>query len=172
MRWLLDDGPFGQLAREFQPKWDWPAATLGVVDVVAQAAAKDKSGRRAKLLGMTTPNGGAVSVLGLLADSAAADLLFDYFRPNASFATKDWGEHASIAYCVADDRDAIFVTCDRGAAYLALAELGPGRVASPFDLWHWLASEGLVSVDTLNALCQFTIKNAGDLPGVPSRFSR
>jgi hypothetical protein len=50
MKWVVDDGPLGILARRFSSSWRWPAATLDVLEGVAAGASKDLSGRRQQLL--------------------------------------------------------------------------------------------------------------------------
>lgn len=103
--------------------------------------------------------------------SEAARFLFDYLRPKASKATKNLGEDAAIAYCAVDRTDACFVTMDKIAAFLALSELGRGRVATPFDLWDDLLSGGLIKRNEFLSLCEQTYK-AVSLPGVPRRLRR
>ncbi len=66
-------------------------------------------------------------------------------------------------------RSWIFVTLDKRAAMLALAELGRGRVAHAFDLWLHLRDSGLVDSTVFDALCQRTKRSDGALPGIPLR---
>jgi hypothetical protein len=171
MKWVLDDGPLGLLAQWFCDDWRWPGTTLHVVDVVASAAGNDKSGRRAKLLSLSSEGEPSIAVHEIPADSAVAEMVIEHLRPDQSSSTKDLGEDVSIAYCAVQDLEATFVTTDKGAAYLALAELGPGRVASPFDLWLWLAREGLVTTEVRDALNAATARKDGASPGVPRRFA-
>jgi hypothetical protein len=53
---------------------------------------------------------------------------------------------------------------------LALAELGPSRVASPFDLWLDLRERQLISEKVFEQLLLKTTKTSG-LPDRPLRFS-
>lgn len=169
--WIIDDGPFGDLAMFLDTGWKWPAATLHVVETVARGAASDKSGRRGKLLALKDLQGRACVVTHSIAiDTPAAKMLFGHLRKNASASVEHLGEHESIAYCAHDDASATFVAADKLACFLALAELGPGRVASPFDLWWDLKSRGLISVHQFEQLSQKTAKNSG-LPGRPLRFA-
>lgn len=50
--WVVDDGPFGSLAKHYNAAWSWPARFLHTVAEVAMAASHDKSGRRSSLLKM------------------------------------------------------------------------------------------------------------------------
>jgi hypothetical protein len=112
-----------------------------------------------------------IEVHSIMAGSPAAVFLFEYLRPIASSATKDLGEHAAISYCAIERKDASFVTMDKGAAFLALAELGTGRVATPFDLWDDLRTKGLVTLAEFSSLCDAVRKSLA-LPGVPQRIRR
>lgn len=172
IRWLIDDGPFGELARIFQPNWAWPAGTLHVVEEVSAAASQDKSGRRAKLLAMKDATGAnSILVHPLVVGGPASKMLFDYLRPVAPSARKNLGEDASIAYAAREDTDAVFVAADKGACFLALGELGRGRVASPFELWDDLERRGLVTAAQLRILCDRSQKLSA-LPGIPDRLRR
>jgi hypothetical protein len=113
MRWVVDDGPLGLLARVFNPDWRWRANALEIVESVAAGAQNDRSGRRRALLALTDAGRPAIAVQSLAIGSAAADLLLNYLRPDAPTATRDLGEDESIAYCMEDARDATFVTLDR-----------------------------------------------------------
>lgn len=168
--WVLDDGPFGTLGRCFDPAWNWPPATLHLVREVERGAWTDKSGRRQKLLSMTNGGSPCITVHDILEGTPAAAMLYEHLRLNSTHATRNLGEDASIAFCAWVRTEAIFVTQDKGAALVALAELGMGRVATPFDLWHDLAQRGLVSNAQFHALCDSTRKSDSAWPGVPMRF--
>jgi len=66
--------------------------------------------------------------------------------------------------------DAVFVTQDRRAAMLALAELGRSRVAHPFDLWLHLQDRDLIRRAEFKELCRRTVTADTGLPGVPWRL--
>jgi hypothetical protein len=166
--WLLDDGPFGLLAKNLNPSWNWPASCLHIVKEVALAAQEDRSGRRTSWLGLRQGSRSVIEVHPIMAGTAAAKFLFEYLRPNAPGATKNLGEDASIAFCAKEQSDAVFVTMDKGAAFVALAELGPTRVASPLDLWRELFAEGLIDESQFSNLCDAVVKALG-LPGTPAR---
>jgi hypothetical protein len=166
--WLLDDGPFGLLAQVYDPTWAWPANTLHVVHDVAKAAKLDQSGRRQKLLTMGAPNL-SVRVHRPTAYSAASTYFLKYLRPRAADARKNMGEDVAIALAATDEPSLVFVLRDGGAALVALAELGPGRVATPFECWHELHAAGLLTLAQRDDLHTRTHKGTA-LPGVPLRF--
>jgi hypothetical protein len=170
MNWLVDDGPFGLLALEFNPSWSWPAATLHVVQEVAAGAAGDRSGRRSQILQMKDGDLPSVAVHEVPADSPAGEMLYRHLRVKREASTKDIGEDVAIAFAATMDPDAIFVPMDKAAAYAALAELGPGRVATPFDLWALLLGNGHISREQHDRLAERSWKGFG-LPGVPWRFA-
>lgn len=168
--WIVDDGPLGDLATVFDASWSWPADTLHVVETVARGAAKDKSGRRGRLLSMKDAKGvGCIIIHPVAVDTEAGKMIYGHLRKNASISDEHLGEHESIAYCAHDDRSAIFVAADKLACFLALAELGPSRVASPFDLWWDLKARGLITKEVFDRLSQRTAKTSG-LQGIPLRF--
>ena len=169
--WVLDDGPFGTLARHWDDRWRWPASALHIVRDVASGSQYDKSGRRQKLLGMRQGDVPCIAVHDIHPDTPADAMLYDYLRRDATRAGKDLGEDASIAFCALVLTEAIFVTQDQVAALAALSELGTGRVATPFDLWHDMARQGLVSTEQCASLCESTLKSVKDcLPGIPRRL--
>lgn len=170
MKWVLDDGPLGVLAQHFDPGWLWPPGALEVVESVARGASQDRSGRRERLLALT--NGGqlAVPVRAISLESRAAALVFEYLRSDETNARRDFGEDESIAYCMTEATDRVFVTMDKGAAVIALGELGGARVATAFDLWFWMAEQRMISESTRDSLCQSCLKHDRSLPGIPRRL--
>lgn len=171
MRWVVDDGPLGLLARFFDPGWLWRPDTLEIMDSVAASAPQDKSGRRQQLLALQASARPAIAVRSLLVGSEAANVVLNYLRQDTRSATRDLGEDESIAYCMVEAKDAVFVTMDKRAAFVALAELGPGRVATPFDLWGWLAEERMLNATVRTALFEASHGADRGLPGVPRRVS-
>jgi len=97
-------------------------------------------------------------------------MLYRHLRRETEASTKNLGEDVAIAFAASMDPDAVFVTMDRAAAYVALAELGPGRVATPFDLWAYLRERGNVTGPQYDRLSERTWRSFG-LPGLPWRFS-
>lgn len=80
-------------------------------------------------------------------------------------------EHESISWAQSEAPDTVFVSVDKGAIMIALAELGRERVASPFDLWidlfrrRWLVESEFVR------LCDHSYGQAKDLlQGKPKRI--
>jgi hypothetical protein len=117
--WIVDDGPFGDLAMCFDASWRWPAATLHVVETVARGAARDKSGRRGRLLAMSDQKGGECVVTHVVpVDTAAGRMIYGHLRRNSSTSDEHLGEHESIAYCAKEDPTATFVAADKLACFL------------------------------------------------------
>lgn len=169
--WLLDDGPFGTLARFFDPSSAFVSGTLHVAEAVAAGAVTDQSGRRTKLLALAGAQGPVLTVHSLIAGTAEFDMLYTHLRPDEPKSARDLGEDESIALAAHKLTTATFATADKGAAYQALVELGPGRVASPFDLWWDLRSEGVVTAATFDALCHATWKSdRSGIAGLPKRY--
>lgn len=169
--WLLDDGPFGVLARAYDLNWSWPESVFTVVREVADGALNDKSGRRTSLLSMSASSGAPCIVIHD-GGPEAARVLFGHLRPVAASSTRDLGEDVSIAVCATELPNAVFVTMDKRAAYVALAEIGGARVATPFEVWDSLEQRGLVTRATYTVLCEMTAKQDQGLSGVPLRFRR
>lgn len=155
MKWMLDDGPFGVLAQHFDPGWAWPTGSLFVVREVADGAPNDRYGRRQALLAMRSPSGPPTITIHDGGPDAAS-MLWGHLRPQNA-----------TAVCATELLDATFVTMDKRAAYVALAELGRSRVAAPFELWDWLERSGHSSVTTFRDLCALTAKRDQGLSGVP-----
>ncbi len=169
--WLLDDGPFGVLSRFVDHSWQWPASTLHIMREVAQGAPYDKTGRRQRLMELRDASG----LAGIQihdGDDRAGAVLYGHLRPSGAAASKDIGEDASIAFCIAQEPNAIFVTMDKRSAYVALAELGPGRVATPFDVWIWLENNSLITCSQRDDLMRATAKGDQGIQGIPVRYQK
>lgn len=168
MIWVVDDGPFGDLALALDPAWTWPTGTLHVVEAVAAAAALDRSGRRTRLLAMSGAGGPAVVQHAVREGTAASDFLWRHLRARETDAADNLGEHESIAWILHEaPPDAVFVAGDKRALFLALSELGPPRVATAFDLWLDLHRHKLISTEKARALLARTASAQG-VP-VPAR---
>lgn len=167
-RWVLDCTPLVLLGRYVDVGWSWPAGVLDVVREVEAEAVARRDGRR--ILDLGRPASPWVAVRDIPATSNAAAMLFQYLRAGASSATQNLGEDASIAFCAHQAPDAIFVALDNNATYTAVAELGRGRVATPFDVWHDLRGRGLLDVTVYDRLCDATLRQRQNLPGVPRRL--
>ena len=173
MQWILDDGPFGYLAQlpDLAVLTSCEPSELFVSSTTARAAADDR--RRAALLNLTrTDDSLLITVVGvkLGTDDPAAQILADLHPDEA--ATLNLAEHESIAWVIAHGRNAVLVTSDRRASVTAaLAELGRGRVAHPFDLWlHLKRNRGLNGHD-FRALCERTHRGDQGLRRMPARVS-
>ncbi len=170
--WLLDDGPFGWLAQQFDPTWSWPASTLHVAREVAVKATFDKMERRQKLLAMQDPSG-APSIVIHDGNDLALTILYGHLRTKESEGDEDLGEHASIALCLSQLHQAVFVARDKKAVYLALAELGPARVATAFDVWSWLHEQRHITAEQREKLFERTYKQDKlERKVVPWRFQQ
>lgn len=166
-RWVLDNGPLVLLGRFARPAWSWPPNTIEVVREVAEEAKKTPHGRR--LLELETDGQSWVQVHDMSSAGPATEMLFGHLRCGAA-STKNLGEDASIAFCAIEAKDAVFVSLDNNATYTALAELGPGRVATPFDLWAALEGLGLIEAGVRDDLNNAVLRKRQNLPGVPKRF--
>lgn len=167
-RWLLDDGPFHTLARHFDlvDLERWPRDTFLVSDATRRRA--NENAERTRIL---EGGGGApVSTFEVMVDSEAATIVYQHLRKNEAMASANLAEHECIAYALAEAPDAIFVADDKQAAFLALAELGRGRVAHPTELWHHLWTERLIDGEGLSRLMRSTLAKDQSLPAVPWRF--
>ncbi|HEX4386193.1 MAG TPA: hypothetical protein VH083_24730 [Myxococcales bacterium] len=167
IKWILDERPLEDLGIHFDPAWAWPASSLHVVGEVAARARR--SPRRTRLLNMSDSGRSSIEVHDIKAPSAAAEFLYGHLRKDSSDVNEDVGEHASIAFCAIVEPDGVFIADDKQASFLALAELGPGRVATAFDLWAHLRDQGLIGPAQFKALCERTRKSAA-LAAIPRRF--
>jgi len=111
-----------------------------------------------------------VEVHSAVTGSDAATTLWTHLRASSTLASRDLGEDESIALLIHELKDLVFVVLDRKAAMVALAELGPSRVASPFDYWDWLRAEGMVDETTFDKLSARVLKEDSGFPGRPVRF--
>ncbi|MEZ4267182.1 MAG: hypothetical protein R3F39_12460 [Myxococcota bacterium] len=148
--WIIDDGPLDTLAGvvDHRTVASWPTGKFVVADATASAA----TGDRRKLLEAA---GQALAPFSVMMGTEAERTLFGHLRrPNE--ADKNLAEHQSIAWALHEEPRAVFVGRDKGAAYLALAELGRCRAAHPSDLWLHLREQRLISEAEFAALCAKT----------------
>jgi len=171
LRWILDDGPFGQLAGTVDPEnaAHWQAGVLLVAEA-SSAAAMQAPDRRA-LLDVRVGDESIVATFGIRlgADDPAEEVLID-LRPDAE-SSADLAEHESIAWAQVHGLDAVFVCADKRAALTALAELGRARVAHPFDVWLDLRERGWLTPRVFENLCRRTRSQDQGLPRMPKRVS-
>lgn len=172
-RWVIDEKPFNVLAEHCRASA--PMLEPGMVTVVDEIkrrasvstfpwrsglfAAKDGSGQQ------------IIAVHEVMSGTPAFEYLFAELRPHAASADKDLVEHFSIAACAHDLTEAVFVAEDKGAAFLALSELGRGRVATPFDLWDDLLRRSVIALDDFKRLCAATERSMQPLR-TPVRLRR
>lgn len=132
LSWLLDDGVIDLLAR-------CPGAIRDALRqedlAIAEATATDGSEERRQFF-----QEAHVKTLRIEMESVAEKLLYGHFRSRSEYqrgTVVNFAEHQAFALLLTEEQNRTFVTFDKGAAYLALLELGPGRVAHPVDLfWH------------------------------------
>lgn len=166
-RWMLDDGPFGLLSMASTPAWSWKPGSILLADTVAAGSSLDKSGRRQRLRDLRVDGEAVVEVH---APSPKANAtLYSHLRPDTTTATRDLGEDESIALLIHDLPDVVLVLIEIRATRVALAELGYGRVATPFDYWAWLRDEGVIDGATFDDLCVRLLKKDTGLKR-PVRF--
>jgi len=168
MRLLLDNGPLGHLAEVMHDQWSWKAGTLHVSDIVARERATGALTRR--LLEACDAAGERwITQHALVLGSPAERMYTGRLRSRYGQATKTSGEAASIALLAHGLEDGVLVTMDAKAAFIALVELGPGRVISPFDCWRWLLEEGCIEAATRASLDERTSETMS-VAGVPGRL--
>ncbi len=162
--WILDDGPFGHLAKfvRVEDLPYWPQGQLYVAEQTSLDASQDPA-RYVLLAADPTP----FKIFNIMMGTPAANIVYEHLRPTASRATANLAEHQSIAWIISECRDAVFVTEDKKAAFLALAELGTGCVAHSHDLWLYLRDKRLVDQTQFENLCRATCKT--DRSSLPLR---
>lgn len=172
-RWVMDEKPFNVLAEHCRTSTPtFTSGVLTVVDELQRRAAASSFPWRSGLLAVSDASGRrVVGVHAVMSDTPAFGYLFTELRPHAASADKDLVEHISIAACAHDLPDAVFVAEDKGAAFLALSELGPGRVATPFDLWDDLLQRSVIAVNDFQRLCAATERSMQPLR-TPLRLRR
>lgn len=69
--WMLDDGPFGILARLNNASWNWQPASFHLADSVASATIQDKSGKRQALVAQQANGENVVATHAVMAGSDA-----------------------------------------------------------------------------------------------------
>jgi len=125
--------------------------------------------KRRRLVEAEADGGPVVATHDLVVGSPAAAMYFGHLRPSRASQGGHVGEDESVAWCACEDTDAVFVSTDKGAIALAVAELGGHRVASPFDVWVDLRDSGLVATDDFDTVCARTAAHLA-LPGTPLRL--
>lgn len=173
LRWILDDGPLDQLARFADPATltRGAAGSLLVASTTARAAAVSE--RRRALLELDCADGRLVEEFSVEIgdDDPAAEILLEL---HGSENTRlDLAEREAISWAqvhgASAGGQAVFVTSDQRATVTALAELGRGRVAHPFDLWLDLLRQGRIGRSQFEKLCEATRNKDQGLERMPTR---
>lgn len=168
MRWILDDGPFGHLATVIDPqeKTHWQADVLLVAGTTAAAASVTSKA----LLNLRVGEEPLVAVFEIrVGSNDPAEQVLIELHPDTS-STTNLAEYESIAWAQEHGLDAVFVCADKRASLTALAELGRGRVAHPFDLWLDLRERSWLSLPAFERLCRMTREHDQGLPRMPRRI--
>jgi len=172
-QWVIDEKPFDVLAEQCRtsaPRFE--PGVLTVVDEIERRASISTYPWRRGLIAANDSDGQRIiAVHPVMSGSAAFEYLFSELRPHLPSSDKDLVEHLSIAACAHDLPEAVFVAADKGAAFLALSELGRGRVATPFDLWDDLLGRSVIALDDFKRLCAATERSMQPLR-TPVRLRR
>lgn len=168
MRWILDDRQLDQLAgiHEKELLQDLPPGRL----LVARTTADDANHRRKRFLDLRLEDETLVEVFGVPygSEDPAHQILLEL--QGEVGMTDNLAERESIAWALTHGRDSVFVTLDQRAALTALAELGRGRVAHPFDLWLDLLERQVVDRGGFEMLCEWTKTSDQGLERMPGRI--
>jgi hypothetical protein len=170
IRWFLDDTPFGMAVRHCPPTLPWQPASVHIVGAIADALDQDRSKRRRALFECTAAGSPVVVEHRVHGGSEAEAMLWGHLRTSSTQSSRNLAEDEAIALLSREVHDGTLVILDRKAAMVALAELGRGRVASPFDYWDWLRSERVIDEGRFQTLCAATVREDTGLPGTPVRF--
>jgi hypothetical protein len=150
----------------------WPEGEMLVADATAQAAANDLSGRRQAALSVIGQNSGEpiFSTFRVLSGTEAFTILYSHLRVNHG-GTANLAENESIAWALTDSTgESVFVTQDKHAALLALAELGRGKVCHPYELWEALLSSNVIDREQFTALMNAVCSRDKSIPDTPWRL--
>lgn len=168
--WIIDDGPLDIMAAEIplDRVSGWPLGVFYVAEATA-AASKEPGSRRRALLDVKTDGVRVFSHFDVFAGSEAWDALYCHLRVDQSTSV-NLAEHQAIAWGIVEERRAVFVTSDRVATTLSLAELGRSRVCHPFEFWKELEQAGLIANPAWTALCGRLLRAEQRMPGIPWRY--
>ena len=169
-KWIIDDGPFGTLARVLETDLirGWPSGRFMLAAKTVADAVDDRFGRRQRLLSEHGGRGPFIT-FDIPMGGEEAEYLYGHLRKTCS-NNVSLAEHQAITWAAFRAPEAVLVTQDRHATVLALSELGMGRVAYPFDFWAYLMDQQLIGPDEFRELCIATRKQDGGLPGLPERL--
>ncbi|MEZ4474384.1 MAG: hypothetical protein R3F60_27080 [bacterium] len=168
--WIVDTGVLAILARHLHRSpaaWDHPTAAVAPIHVTEWVAFEAR-GKPAPGAPPSPESDGLLrrtelcTIHPIMVPSAAWDVV-DRLTPHGSL---NRGEAELIALAATTLPDGCFVTLDKKASYTALVELGPGRVASPFDFFHALIQVHGLHAEAWPALCRAVQGYA-----IPARFT-
>lgn len=157
--WMIDATALSVLGK-FAPEVSPPAGLLHTSSVV-MSEVKGRPGC-ARLFDSEDGQNALVTVHGILIDGPEQEWrAYQHLRGTSPQATANSGEHEAIALLATRDelRHAIYVVQDRHAVALALAELGPGRVVTPFDCWQALHLGAILTLEQRDLLFSRVEKN-------------
>ncbi len=175
LNWLLDDGPLGHLASivEIKQVDKWASGRISAASTTLDSVRSSAGATRTAALINAPTYDGRLAVSECLVkhggDDPAAEILLQ-LHPDLGNTT-NLAEREAMAWCLVHSDDAVFVTSDKRAALTALAELGCGRVAHPFDVWLDLLDLGWIKSEQFSKLCWLTRKHDQGLERMPSRVS-
>ena len=176
MRWILDDGPFAELAEVSgrSDQCDFTGYTNSDILISSTTAHSARSSTyRERLLELYRSDGKRlVEVFEVLfgGDDPAERVLQDLHGEERT--PTNLAEREAIAWALVHGKDAVFVTADKRAALTALAELGRQRVAHPFDLWLDLRQERVLEAADFRLLCERSRRRDQGLERMPGRVAR
>lgn len=153
--WMLDDGPLDLLIRHGQlPGTGLPRGLFHLAESVRNATREPIVTQWAAC--------GALQVHPVLYGSEAS-ACYQSWRVGAR-SDANRGEHEAVALLATELPAPVFVAGDKLACWLALAELGGARVASPYELWDALRADGLLERAAWDTLAEHTRRKNQELP--------
>lgn len=155
--WMLDDTPANDLAEVLhgvpEPGVPFPAGIFHTSREVMKLSSKSPT--RSRFL-LRLENLGSLQVHDITYGSDTFVLYTEYRKGAQTDANR--GEHEAIALCTTALTRTVFVAGDKLACWLALLELGSGRVATPYELWDDLKARRILTEDLWDKLCERTRK--------------
>lgn len=144
--WMLDNGVFSRLAAALKGDVIRKANIIFLAEAVVEEATRGHPLSPERML--LSAVDGDVPIVGrvqLPIESDGFRMLVQHLRPDEDVASRDYGEHESIAICRTERTDLVFTSLDKLAIRLALSELGSGRVAYPYEFAESLRRHGAIS---------------------------
>lgn len=164
-QWIIDDGPLGLLVECLGEQGFQHTRDLTLF--IAEQTSRDAQHRRPQTF---INDCSILHTFQILLGSQTSEILYRHLGHTSSSETKNLAERQSIAWALAENTQAIFVSLDKRACVEALAELGRGRVAHAYDLWFELYAQEHITIQQFQSLCEKTRKNQ-NLKNIPLRCS-